>query len=149
MTATKIDALREEGTLNPRPEAVEDPLFQDSEFYDPSDLVQIKYELLRRVRAEGRPVGETAAAFGFSRPTYYQAKAAFERDGIAGLVPKKRGPRGPHKLTGEVLAFVRAEAPATGPLRAPELARRVRERFGLVVHPRTIERALAGKKKPR
>lgn len=149
MPPSKTDALREEGTLNPHPDAVTDPLFREGEFFDPKDLVQVKYEMLRRVRVDGQAVGKTVADFGFSRPTYYEAQAAFASAGIAGLVPKKRGPRGPHKLADEVLAFVHAEAPATGPMRAAELARRVQERFGLTVHPRTIERALRQEKKRR
>lgn len=149
MPPTKSDSLREEGTLNPHPDTVADPLFREGEFFDPADVVQVKYEMLRRVRIDGQAVGKTAADFGFSRPTYYEAQAAFASAGIAGLVPKKRGPRGPHKLADDVLAFVRAEAPATGPMHAAELARRVQERFGLTVHPRTIERALRQEKKRR
>jgi transposase len=147
MTSSKTDALREAGTLNPHPETVTDSLFREGEFFDPSDVVQVKYEMLRRVRVDGQPVGKTAADFGFSRPTYYEAQAAFADAGIAALVPKKRGPRGPHKLADEVLAFVRAEVSPSGPMRAAELARRVQDRFGLSVHPRTIERALAQEKK--
>jgi transposase len=147
MTSSKTDALREAGTLNPHPETVTDSLFREGEFFDPSDVVQVKYEMLRRVRVDGQPVGKTAADFGFSRPTYYEAQAAFAGAGIAALVPKKRGPRGPHKLADEVLAFVRAEVSPSGPMRAAELARRVQDRFGLSVHPRTIERALAQEKK--
>ncbi|MBM4366454.1 MAG: helix-turn-helix domain containing protein [Deltaproteobacteria bacterium] len=149
MSPSKTDSLREEGTLNPHPEAVNDPLFREGEFFDPEDVVQVKYEMLRRVRVDGQAVGKTAADFGVSRPTYYEALSAFDAGGIAALVPKKRGPRGPHKLADDVLAFVRAEAPPTGPLRAAELARRVQDRFGVSVHPRTIERALRREKKRR
>lgn len=148
-TSSKSDALRAEGTLNPNADAVVDPLFREGEFFDPHDLVQVRYEMLRRVRVDARSITRTATDFGVSRPTYYEAQAAFEQGGVAGLVPKKRGPHGPHKLADDVLAFVRAEAAPGGPLRAPELARKIEARFGLVVHPRTIERALIVKKKPR
>ena len=40
----KTDALLEQGTLNPTPEKVRDPKFQESEFFDPRDAVQVKYE---------------------------------------------------------------------------------------------------------
>jgi len=149
MPPNKSDALREEGTLNPRPETVRDPKFEEGEFFDPRDLVQVKYELLRSVQVEGESVTDAVVAFGFSRPTFYQAKADFERAGIAGLVPKKRGPRGPHKLTGEILDFLKQRVTPDGPLRARELAEQVHERFEVRVHPRTIERALRrSKKKP-
>ena len=89
----KREALQEQGTLNPRPRAVTDPLFAEDSFFDPRDLVQVKYEMLRRVQSEGHSVTDAAAAFGFSRPSFYQALSAFEGDGLAGLVPHKRGPK--------------------------------------------------------
>jgi len=144
---TKRDALRQEGTLNPHPEAVTDRLFADGEFFDADDVVQVKYEMLRKARVDGEPVTRASAAFGFSRPTFYEAQAAFAESGVAGLVPKKRGPRGPHKLNEEVLAFLRAEVLPEGPLRAVELAQKVQQCFGLELHPRTIERALRAREK--
>jgi transposase len=139
-TDPKRDALREQGALNPRPEVVTDEIFLAHAFFD---LVQVKYEMLRRVRLEGRSVTQAARAFGFSRLSFYLARAAFEQDGLAGLLPKKRGPRGPHKLSPEILTFarqVRAEDPS---LRSLDLVEKIEQGFGVRVHPRTIERALA------
>ncbi len=132
--------------MNTSPEKVRDPKFQEGEFFDPRDVVQVKYEMLRRVRAESAPVTHVAEEYGFSRPTYYQARASFDEAGIAGLVPKKRGPRGRHKLSGEVLAFLKRQVVPGQPIRARELARLVRQEFKLDVHPRTIERVFGGKK---
>jgi transposase len=146
---SKADALGEEGTLNPAPEKVNDPRFRDSEFFDPRDAVQVKYEMLRRVIVENASVTHAAEQYGITRPTYYQAKASFEEAGIAGLVPKKRGPRGPRKIQGKVLAFVEKRLVAGEPIRAREMAALLRDKFGLDVHPRTIERAIRGKKTPR
>jgi len=146
---SKAELLLEEGTLNPAPERVCDPKFRESEFFDPRDAVQVKYEMLRRVSIENAAVTDASEQYGLSRPTYYQAKANFDKAGIAGLVPKKRGPRGPHKLQGEVLAFVRTRLVAGEPVRARELARLIRKEFNLHVHPRTIERAVGAKKTPR
>ena len=145
----KVKALLEEGTLNPTPDKVRDPKFRENEFFDPRDLVQVKYEMLRRVSVENTPVTDATEEYGVSRPTYYQTKAHFDKAGVAGLVPQKRGPRGPHKLQGEVLAFVQEQLVAGEPVRARELANRIREKFDLNIHPRTIERAVAGKKTPR
>ena len=145
----KVRALLEEGTLNPVPEKVHDPKFQDSEFFDPRDIVQVKYEMLRCVSVENASVTNATEEYGVSRPTYYQTKASFDKAGIAGLVPKKRGPRGPHKLQGAVLAFIQKQLVAGEPIRARELAKLVRQKFDLNIHPRTIERAVAGKKTPR
>lgn len=139
---SKTDALLEEGTLNPTPEKVRDPKFQESEFFDPHDAVQVKYEMLRRVSIDNASVTEVSDEYGISRPTYYQAKVNFDAAGIAGLVPKKPGPRNSHKIHNEVLAFLRAQLIPGEPLRARELARLVRKELGIEVHPRTIERAL-------
>jgi transposase len=145
----KVKALLEEGTLNPSPEKVRDPKFQENEFFDPRDLVQVKYEMLRRVSVEKASVTEATEKYGVSRPTYYQTKAIFDKGGLAGLVPRKRGPHGPHKLQGEALEFVQQQLVAGQPVRARELAKLVRQKFALPIHPRTIERAVAGKKTSR
>jgi transposase len=145
----KLEALREEGTLNPTPDEVHDPKFQENEFFDPHDIVQVKYEMLRRVSVENASVSAATEEYGVSRPTYYQTKASFDKGGVAGLVPQKRGPRGPHKLRGQALAFVQQQLVAGEPVRARELAKLVRQKFDLNIHPRTIERAVAGKKTPR
>jgi hypothetical protein len=100
---TKFRTLQQQGALNPRPKAVRDELFLQDEFFDTRDLVQVKYEMLRRVRTEGKSVTDAAANFGFSRPSFYQAQLAFEQNGLAGLVPHKRGNKQAHKLTEEFL----------------------------------------------
>jgi len=143
----KRQALREHGTLNPHPQAVQDELFAGSEFFDPHDLVQVKYELLRRVRVDRVSVTHATAAFGFSRPVFYQAQAAFGRGGLPGLVPRRPGPRQAHKLSEAVLHFIDQERLRDPTLRAPALAERVREQLGLSVHPRSIERALQRRRK--
>ena len=112
------------------------------EFFDPRDVVQVKYELLRRVSVDKLSITEASDEYGVSRPTYYQTKADFDTAGIAGLVPAKPGPRGPHKVDDEVLAFLRARVVAGEPLRARELAKLVRDNLDIELHPRTIERVL-------
>ena len=67
----KAKALLEEGTLNPNPEKVRDRNFQQNEFFDPRDLVQVRYEMLRRVSIENRSVTDATEEYGVSRPTYY------------------------------------------------------------------------------
>jgi transposase len=146
---TKRQVLREQGALHGCPDRVVDPLFEDSEFFDPEDAVQVKYEMLRRAREDGMTITEAAKAFGFSRPSFYKARSDFESGGLPGLTANKRGPRGPHKLTEEVMAFLgglRAEDPS---LSSPALADRVLRQFGKRIHPRSIERALPGVKKKR
>ncbi|MGH8319626.1 MAG: helix-turn-helix domain-containing protein [Steroidobacteraceae bacterium] len=107
----------------------------------------MKYEMLRQVSIEGAKKAEAAALFGLSRPTYYQAEAAFAQQGLAGLLPQRRGPRSPHKLTAEVMAFIETKMADEHPPAARALARAIRAEFGLTIHPRSIERALARKKR--
>ena len=145
----KLNALQQQGTLNPRSQDVRDGLFHQHDFFDPRDLVQVKYEMLRRVQAEGKSVTDTSADFGFSRPSFYQALSAFERDGLAGLVPHKRGPKQAHKLTEEVLAFIAEVRQKEASVRLPALVKLIQERFGMSVHPRSIERSLVRHQKKR
>jgi hypothetical protein len=68
----KAAALRETRSLNPRPEAVTDSRFASpgaAGFFDPRDLAQVKYEMVRAVRVEKMPVTAAAAGFGLSRQT--------------------------------------------------------------------------------
>jgi transposase len=129
----KVAALRSAGALHPRPQTVRDPLFAAHPFFDTRDLVQVKYEMIRRVQADGGSVTQVAADFGFSRVSFYQAQAAFTEAGLPGLVPRRRGPRGAHKLTDEVMDFVDQARAETPELSARSLVERVQERFGLSV----------------
>ena len=155
MSKTKPDsgkrqALQQQGVFNPNATDVIDPLFQSNDFFDPEDLVQVKYEMLRRVQTDQQAVSQTAAAFGFSRPTFYQAQSDFKQRGLAGLVREKPGPRRSHKLTPEVLAFVRRQRAEQASMTGAELARRIRKQYGVKVHPRSIDRAMGRhQKKPR
>jgi transposase len=145
----KVAALAETRTLNPRPEAVRDEQFAASEFFDVRDLVQVKYEMVRRVRVDGAAVAGAAAAFGFSRPSFYEAAAAVDRDGLGGLVPAKPGPRRAHKLTDEVVAYaqgLREQDPSIG---SAALAAAIVGKFAIRVHPRSVERALARVESPK
>jgi transposase len=139
----KVQALRVERSLNPRPGAVRDERFASSEFLDARDLVQVKYEMVRRARVDGEPVSRAAEAFGFSRPSFYAAQAALEEGGLPALVPARPGPRRAHKMTGEVVAFCRERLASDPALSSQGLVQLISERFGISVHRRSIERALA------
>lgn len=143
----KAKTLRQQGVLHTRPHDVTDPLFGTHEFFDPRDLVQVKYEMLRRVRVEARCVAAAAATFGFSRPAFYQAQAAYQSHDLPGLIPQRPGPRRAHKLSSAILDFVRQQQVRDPALGAPALSWFVQEAFGLTVHPRSIERALARQQK--
>ena len=144
----KAGSLRRFHALNPRPQAVTDPLFSSQQpFFDARDIVQVKYEMLRRVRRDGMPVTQAAAAFGFSRPSFYQARALFEEAGLPGLMPQRPGPKHAHKLSDEVVDILEEALTANPALNSADLAELVEERFGISVHRRSVERALARRRK--
>ena len=148
-TDRKAEALKQQGVLNPKPEAVRDDRFEGNEFFDARDLVQVKYEMVRRVKEEGATVTDAAARYGQSRPTFYGARRALEEAGLGGLLPRRPGPKAPHKLTEEVMVAVEKRRAARPSVGSETLAAFVAERFGVRVHPRSLERALARWEKKR
>ncbi len=144
----KDSALRRHHARNPRPQAVTDPAFTSGNpFFDPRDLVQVKYEMLRRVRREGESVSRAAADCGFSRPSFYEAQAVFEASGLPGLLPQRPGPKRAHKLSEAVVDQLEDALAADQSLNSAQLAQLVEERHGLRVHRRSVERALARRRK--
>jgi transposase len=135
------------GTLNPSADKVKDTLFSSHDFFDPHDLVQVKYEMVRRVTHEGVSITKAVEQFGFSRPSFYAAKQALEESGLSGLIPKKTGPQQGHKLNDEVMEYVWQQLQKDNTLNTKALLKRVQSKFGIKVHQRTLERAIARKKK--
>jgi transposase len=143
----KEDALRRSGTLNPRPGDVTGARFASAGFFDSRDMVQVKYEMVRGTREDGASVTAAASAAGLSRQSFYQAAAALEEGGLAALVPRRPGPKGGHKLTAEVIAWIGERKAADPGLQAAQLAAMVQEQFGIAVHPRSVQRALSRRSK--
>ena len=133
---TRLRVLSEAGLLHSNPDGVVAPLFTSgSGFFLASDKVQVKYEMLRAHLVDGLAVSEAAVAHGYSRATFYLVAAAFDQSGMAGLLDERRGRRGPVKLRPEIVDFIRAD---TGS--GAQIAEDVADRFGVVLHRRTVER---------
>jgi transposase len=147
----KIKKLKEQGALNAHPERIKDELFLDStvEFFDPNDLVQVKYEMLRSVEKERMSVTDASKTYGFSRPAFYQIQSQFKNNGIAGFIREKTGPKSAHKLTPDIMKFIEERIKEGEPIRARTIAKLVKKEFNKTIHPRTIERAIAKKEKKR
>jgi len=142
----KAAALRAAGALHPHPEHVTDELFARSPFFDRRDRVQVKYEMLRAHDIDGRRISDVARTFGTSRQALYTAAEAFRTQGIPGLLPRLRGPKRAHKCTDEILDFAerwRTEKPPD----APSVTEEIHRRFGISIHPRSLQRALARRAK--
>jgi len=146
----KGSALRRHHALNPRSQAVSDSAFTSGNvFFDARDVVQVKYEMLRRVREDGQTVSRAAADFGFSRPAFYQTQAVFDAVGLPGLVPQRPGPKRAHKLSDEVVDRLERVLEAEPALNSAQLAERLEDELGLRVHRRSVERALSRRTKTR
>jgi transposase len=143
----KSEALAQDGVLNPNPEAVRDALFAGNPFFDAKDLVQVRYEMVRRHQVDGVAISEAASSFGVTRPTFYKAQSALQTVGLAGLLPSRRGPKAGHKVSGHVIAFVTNLKAGRPELTTLQCLDAIEMRFGIKVHRRSLERALARKKK--
>lgn len=144
---SKIELLKENGTFYRMAENVKDELFSEYDFFDSCDLLQVKYEMVRRVERDDWTVSQASKMFGFSRTSFYQTQRTIDEEGLGGLLPQKRGPKAAHKLTGDVMQFIEESISEDSTLRAPKLVELIEERFGFTVHPRSIERALERRKK--
>ena len=144
----KEEYLRLKGSLHPHPEKIRDELFLTKEFFDPRDFVQVKYEMLRRHHTDNVSISKVVKQFGTNRVTFYQTAAKYEREGIPGLIPKTRGPKGSHKCTREIIQFVQERHTQIPEITWEALLREINEKFGVILHQRTVERGLAryGKK---
>ncbi len=138
----KQHRLREAGTLNRTPEKISDPMFAAGDFFDARDLLQVRYEMVRVVRLGKATLAQAAARFGVSRPTCFRMVKAFDGGGLQELVPARRGPRGPHKISPEILRFVENYRARHGRVGARRLAPLIEAEFGVRVHPRGLEKAL-------
>ena len=146
-SGSKIKKLKEQGILNPKAEKVKDALFQKYDFFDPQDLLQVKYEMLRRVQKDRWTVKKASQQFGFSRPSFYKTQNDFSTKGLPGLIPRQKGPKEAHKLSGDVMEYVDQAIAKDNTLKAAKIVSLLEKRFSLKVHPRSIERALARRKK--
>jgi transposase len=130
-------ALAAAGLQHPRPEAVVAQVFvSGGPFFFALDKVQVKYEMLRAHVVDGLSVVSAASEHGYSRAAFYLVAEAFESEGSQGLLDERRGRRGPLKVTPEIDEYVRSAQHLSG----AELSLEVAERFGVVLHRRTLER---------
>ena len=104
----KHNEMRKNGSFNHRADTVSAEIFSKSHFFDAHDLIQVKYEMLRAVEKESRDISSTSKVFGFSRVSFYQIKKEFYENGITGLIPKKRGPKGSRKLNQSDIDFAKS-----------------------------------------
>ncbi len=144
MSSDKSERLQRSRTLNPNPEAVSDPLFECSPFFDPRDLLQVRYEMIRS-HTKDTTLAAVAARYGMSVPTCVRVKRAFRAGGLQALIPERRGPRGPRKITPEILEFAENCRALPDAVSVRKLAEMIRERFDVTIHYSSLHRALSKK----
>lgn len=71
------------------------------------DEVGRRLAAVQLVEAKIASVAAVTAGFGLAQATLWRWRAAFATDGVAGLIPGKRGPKAPSKLTDAVAARIR------------------------------------------
>ena len=145
--AAKRQALLQSGTLNKSAAKVVDPKFKNMAFFDPNDLLQVKYEMLRSVQKDSARIQQASKTFGFSRITFYKTEKAFKKSGLAGLLPRRKGPCRAHKLSGEVMEFVSQLIEQKPDIKSDVIREEIKDHFNLSVHKRSIERAIEKSKK--
>ncbi len=134
------ELLRSALCLHRSPESVKDETFiEQSDFFDPKDIVQVKYELLRRCEVDGRDVAATCLDFGFSRTTYYKVQQAFLSGGMPSLMGRQRGRPKPIKVTDVVLGYTIAEKAKNPKLTAKDMAAALDARYHVHLSERMVQ----------
>ena len=144
-SGNRLARLQQTGCALLRPERVRANLFlEHPEIFDARDAIQVKYEMLRLHLLEKRAIAAACRDFGFSRESFYEFARRLREEGIAGLLPQKRGRKGPVKCTHAVLEFLHTERRRDPQASGAELQRRLREKMGVELHRRTVEKLVIG-----
>lgn len=140
-SSSKQRNLERVGLLYPGAERVDDALFRRyPDFFDPHDALQVRYEMIRSHEIDKQSVVSICQRFGVSRQTFYTFKERFEREGTAGLLWRKPGPKGPSKITPEVVSFVGQQLDRGEEFSAEQIRSELKKELGVALHRRTIEK---------
>lgn len=145
MSKPRVDFLKREGLLNPKPERVSHPLFEDRalEFFDPYDLPQVRYEMLRAAKVENRAVAKACRQFGFSRERFYQFDKVFMERGYVALVGSSSAGRRPLiALNQEIVSFIVHRKLEDPKVSGDILREEIHKRYMVDCSRRTVERVL-------
>ncbi len=143
MEQPKIDFLKSQGLLNPRPERVTHPLFKTLEFFDPRDLPQVRYEMLRAARVEQASVTKACKLLGFSREYFYRLERAFIERGYIALVGSPKGRPPLLALNQEIVHFIVHRKLEQPRMSGEELSKEILKLYKVDCSGRTVERIVA------
>jgi len=142
LSQQKSDFLLARGLLNPRPERVKSPLFETLPFFDPLDLPQVRYEMLRAGRVGSSSVAESCRLFGFSREYFYRLERSFRERGYVALLGAPMGRRPLLALNQEIVNFIVYRKLEERKLSGEALRQEIQQLFKVECSRRTVERVL-------
>ncbi len=140
MAENKKKFLEQEGLLNPKPQRIAHPLFETIDFFDPLDLPQVRYEMIRAARAEKNTVAEACKLFGFSREYFYKLERAFMARGYVALLGSTMGRRPIIALNQEVVNFIVHRKIEEPKLSGENLRQEIQRLYNVDCSRRTVER---------
>ncbi len=142
MAHQKTEFLRKEGLLNPRPERVTHPLFETNDFFDPLDLPQVRYEMLRAARVDKVSVAEACRLLGLSREYFYRLERKFLGRGYVALLGSPNGRPPLLALNQEILCFIVSRKLEQPQLSGEQLRREILQLHKVDCSRRTVERII-------
>lgn len=142
MSDGKREFLVGQGLLHGKPERVVHPLFRSIDFFDPHDLAQVRYEMLRTARVDEVTVTEACRLFGFSREYFYQLERDFMARGYVALIGAPQGRRPLIGVNQEIVNFLLQRKMADPMLTGEELRKEILAAYKVDCSRRTVERVL-------
>jgi transposase len=140
MKESKRVFLEKEGLLNAKPDRVSHPLFETLDFFDPFDLPQVRYEMIRSARVEKMTVAAACKLFGFSREYFYKLERAFMARGYVALLGSTMGRRPIIALNQEIVNFIAHRKMENAGLSGEKLRQEIQSLYKVDCSRRTVER---------
>lgn len=141
----KEEKLRSSNTYNSKSSRVNAPCFADNEMMDPHDLLQVRYEMVRAIELDNKSIKDTCSEFGVSASTARRYVRDLKEGGLIALVPEKKGPAGPTRLSKEAAEFIDNYLKEFPKASGGKVHRALETKLHTGVSKRTVERYLLKK----
>lgn len=142
MLSKKHEFLEKEGLLNKQPKRISPLMFTDNDFFDPFDLPQVRYEMLRSSRIEKKTVAQACKIFGFSREYFYKLERNFMARGLVALLGSPKGRRPLIAINQEIVNFIVHRRIDDSKLSGDDLRKEILKLYKIDCSRRTVERVI-------
>ena len=142
----KEEHLRATQTFNTNYAKINDPIFQRSGIMDPRDLLLVRFELVRSLELDGKPIEEVCSQYGISPCTARRYVRDMKERGLIALVPEKRGPNGPSVMTDEIANYIDKYLTDHPKASAGKVYQSLVDAKKVTIGKRTVERYISSKK---